>query len=376
MQKGQAAARVGIVGSYGGLNLGDEAILQCIVAQLRDSRPVEITVFSRDATDTERRHRVDRVVGTRDLSRQELASQIDGLDVLVIGGGGILFDAEARLYMREAALAHERGVPVVVYAVGAGPLVDPVAQAAVRECLDAAAVVTVREPSARRVLEDAGVRREIRVTADPALLLRPEPLKGGPRPAELRSAKRPLVGMSVREPGVAAPDLKEDVYHQLLANAADYIVDRFGAEVVFVPMERGLLDMQHSHAVISRMAFPQRATVLKGEYTPGQLLGMLGHFDFAVGMRLHFLILAALAGVAFVALPYAAKVGGFLAQVGVESPPLERVNAGRLTAHIDRSWDRRRSLAKRVARVLPGLQEQARQSHRALLEVLDGAERR
>ena len=42
--------RVGISGSYGGLNLGDEAILQSIVKQLRDSLLVEIVVFSRDAS--------------------------------------------------------------------------------------------------------------------------------------------------------------------------------------------------------------------------------------------------------------------------------------------------------------------------------------
>ncbi len=52
----------------------------------------------------------------------------------------------------------------------------------------------------------------------------------------------------------------------------------------------------------------QRATVLKGEYTSGQLLSLMAHFDFAVGMRLHFLIFAALAGTPFVALPYAGKV--------------------------------------------------------------------
>lgn len=38
--------RVGISGSYGGLNLGDEVILEVIVSQLRRSLPVEITVFS------------------------------------------------------------------------------------------------------------------------------------------------------------------------------------------------------------------------------------------------------------------------------------------------------------------------------------------
>ena len=43
--------KVGITGSYGGLNLGDEAILQSIIAQLRRDVPqAEITVFSRTVT--------------------------------------------------------------------------------------------------------------------------------------------------------------------------------------------------------------------------------------------------------------------------------------------------------------------------------------
>src|SRR3954471_12445855 len=56
MANGKETYKVGITGSYGGLNLGDEAILQSIVTQLRRDLPVEITVFSRDAEDTKRRH--------------------------------------------------------------------------------------------------------------------------------------------------------------------------------------------------------------------------------------------------------------------------------------------------------------------------------
>ena len=37
------------------------------------------------------------------------------------------------------------------------------------------------------------------------------------------------------------------------ANAADFMVDRFDADIVFVPMERSVLDSQHSHAVIAQM---------------------------------------------------------------------------------------------------------------------------
>ncbi len=49
MDLSKEAIRVGISGSYGGLNLGDEAILHTIIAQLRRDLNVEITVFSRNA---------------------------------------------------------------------------------------------------------------------------------------------------------------------------------------------------------------------------------------------------------------------------------------------------------------------------------------
>lgn len=362
--------RVGITGSYGGLNLGDEAILQSIITQLRRDLPVEITVFSRDAEDTKRRHGVERAVPVRKLSRAEVVPEIERLDILLVGGGGILFDAEARIYLREAMIAKEKGIPVMLYAVGAGPLVDPAVQSAVREVLEHVDVVTVRERAAQHVLEEAGVHREIVVTADPALLLKPEPLPRGMMKQEGLEGRRRLIGMSVREPGVAAPDIDPVEYHALLANAADFMVDRFDADVVLVPMEHSVLDMQHSHAVIAKMLRAQRASVLKGQYTPGQLLSLMSKFRFAVGMRLHFLIFAALRGVPFVALPYAGKVSGFLEELQVPTPPYKLVNAGRLIAYIDQSWDQSRSMKAKLAKTVPVLQKRAQETHRILLERL------
>ena len=373
MPMGKEIYRVGITGSYGGLNLGDEAILQAIIAQLRKDLPkVEITVFSRDAEDTKRRHQVERAVPVRKLSRAEVTPEVERLDLLVLGGGGILYDADARTYLREVQLAREKRVPVFVYAIGAGPLTHAAAQAAVRENLADVEMVTVREKSAHRVLEEVGLHREVVVTADPALLLKPEPLPRGILRQEGLEGRRRLIGMSVREPGVAAPDLDEKVYHALLANAADFMVDRWNANIVFVPMERSVLDTQHSHAVIAKMLRAQSATVLKGEYTAGQMLSWMGKFDFALGMRLHFLIFAAIQGTPFVALPYAGKVSGFLEALGIPAPPLNLVNPGRLIAYLDDSWDRRRSMRTRIEETLPGLQERARETHRLLLEVLTG----
>jgi polysaccharide pyruvyl transferase CsaB len=363
--------RIGISGSYGGLNLGDEAILRSIITQLRRDLKAEITVFSRNAEDTKRRHGVERAVDVRKLSRAEVQPEIERLDLFILGGGGILYDADARTYLREVAIAREKGVPVMVYAIGAGPLEDPAAQQAVREALEHVDLITVRERGAHQVLENAGVHREMTVTADPALLLKPEPLPRGILRSEGLEGRRRLIGMSVREPGVAAPDIDQKVYHALLANAADFMVDRFDADIVFVPMEPGSLDNQHSHAVIAQMLRAQRATVLKGEYSSQQLLSLMSRFSFVVGMRLHFLIFAALRGVPFVALPYSGKVAGFLEDLQMPAPPLKLVNPGRLIAHIDLCWDRRRSLRARLAKTVPPLQTRAQQNHSLAMELIN-----
>ncbi len=362
--------KIGISGSYGGLNLGDEAILQSMIAQLRAAVPAEITVFTRDPEDTQRRHQVERAIPVRTFSRAEVAPEIERLDLFILGGGGILYDADAQMYLREAVVAQESGVPVMLYAIGAGPLKDPNAQALVRDCLNKVDVITVREKSAHKVLEEAGVEREIVITGDPALLLEPEPLPPDALAQEGLERDHPIIGMSVREPGVAAPDLDEDFYHALLANAADFMVDRFDADIVFVPMERDVQDTQHSHAVIAQMLRAQRAAVLKGNYTSGQLLTLMERFSFVLGMRLHFLIFAALRGVPFVALPYANKVSGFLEDLQIATPPIELVNAGRLIAYLDECWDRKDALRAHIAETLPALKERALETHRIAVKLL------
>jgi polysaccharide pyruvyl transferase CsaB len=366
------AFRVGISGSYGGMNLGDESILQAMIGELRDSLPVEITVFSLNPSDTLARHQVHQAVPVRNLSRREITAEVAGLDLFILGGGGILYDAVAPIYLREVQIAHEAGVPVMVYAVGAGPLQDPSIHPLVRDCLNQAAVVTVRERRAQQILEQIGVTADIRVTGDPALLLTPEPLPDNILQMEGIHRDHRLVGMSVREPGEAAPDIGEYHYHEMLANAADYMVDRLDADLVFVPMERQVLDIQHSHTVISRMAHADRATVLKGEYTPGQVLSLMSSFAFAVGMRLHFLVFAAIQRVPFVALPYSDKVSGFLESLDMDMPPLKQVNAGQIIAYIDRCWDLRSSLQAKIDSKLPILQERARENNRAAVELLTG----
>jgi polysaccharide pyruvyl transferase CsaB len=350
------------------MNLGDEAILEGILIELRARVAADITVLSRNPSDTLARHRVERAISPRTMTKTEMRAELEGTELFILGGGGILYDRDAEAYLREVFIAHELGIPVVVYAISAGPLTREASRRAVREGLNDAAVVTVRDRQGYRLLEDVGVTREIQLTADPALLIEPEELPLEALTAEGVELDRPVVGFSVREPGPAAPDIDPEEYHALLANAADFIVERYDAEVVFVPMEKA--DVQHSHGVVAHMQHSERAEILRRRYSPGQILDLMGRFEFAVGMRLHFLIFSALRGTPFAALPYATKVTGLLEHLQIESPPLRNIGIGQLIARIDRSWDRRDEIRARIRDRLPDLKRRAKRTNELLMEAL------
>jgi polysaccharide pyruvyl transferase CsaB len=361
--------RIGISGSYGGMNLGDEAILDGILNQLRATVPADITVFSRNPSDTMARHQTEHVVAVRQLTRKEITPEVQKLDILILGGGGILYDQDAETYLREVFIAQQFKIPVAIYAISAGPLTRPAAREAVKLALNVAAVITVRDRQGYRLLEDVGVTRDIHLTADPALLLEPEELAIERLKAEGVQFDRHLVGFSVREPGPAAPDIDPEDYYALLANAADFVVERLDADVVFVPMEA--TDVRHSHAVVAHMKNAERSEILKRQYSPEQILDLVGRFEFVVGMRLHFLIFAALRGTPFTALPYASKVMGLLDDLGIETPPLGSIGIGQLLARIDRSWDKREEIRTAIKRQLPALQARARRTNEILLNYID-----
>lgn len=363
--------RIGISGSYGGMNHGDEAILEGILSQLRASIPADITVFSRNPEDTLARHKVERAVSTRTRTRREMIPEIEQLDLFILGGGGILYDRDAAEYMREVFIAHELNVPVILYAISAGPLVTESARQAVRSALNVSPppVITVRDRLGYRLLEDVGVTSEIHLTADPAFLLDPEELSRDALKAEGVEFDRHLVGFSVREPGPAAPDIDPEEYYALLANAADFVVKRYDANVLFVPMEKS--DVQHSHAVVAHMKKAERAEVLRRRYSPRQILDLMGHFEFAIGMRLHFMIFAALRSTPFSALPYASKVTGLLEDLEMPMPPLGSIGIGQLIARIDSSWDSRAEIRAKLRERVPALRTRAEQTNKRLLALLD-----
>src|SRR5687768_306197 len=162
--------KVAISGSYGGMNLGDEAILSGMLKELKASLDVDVVVFSRNPEDTEKRHKV-KALAIQEMHKDEVMSELKKLDLFILGGGGILFDGMVENFLRDVIWSLELNVPVMVYAISVGPLKLPESRKLVTEVLNKVNIITVRESESKRILHDLGVNLPIEVTADPAFLI-------------------------------------------------------------------------------------------------------------------------------------------------------------------------------------------------------------
>jgi polysaccharide pyruvyl transferase CsaB len=311
--------RVLLIGWYGRDNLGDEAILAGLVAELRrqDSR-VEITARSFNAADTARRHGVKAVCAniieppfrwwgprTWAAAARESAAALRA-DVVALGGGGLLVDcAPGSVYnyllpIRIAQMLRRRTGAI---AVSAEHLVEKDSIEMTRETLNRMDFLSVRDGKSAEVLKSIGVERDMPLVSDPALLL---PSPGDAPPA----GTGPIlyVPCAYRGPAGGLDAWARNCDELIAALAA---LDTASVTVVaFSPTEKAFIDEHLRRGADRRVVFhPSIAD-------PREAAGLVAGSRVVVGEKLHSLILAAAAGVPFVALSYMDKVEEFARTIG------------------------------------------------------------
>lgn len=350
------APRLVLVGAAGFTNLGDDAILAAMLAELRVACPgAHFTVATGDPA----AFAGDPTLGGDDVqpipfADEAIAAALARADLLIVGGGGFIYDYDARIsahnflhgdpslfypHFRALVVAHSLGVPSQVYGIGVGPLVTAAGRGLTRTILGLAGSITVRDPLSLIELRAAGLdRADLAVTADPALGL-------SPLPATTASAGR-TVGFVARgwlqqggdwtPPGAA----RHERYLDWLAAGADHAVERWDATPLFLPLQRRYDDDSASAArVIARMRHGARARIAEGLAGYRDLQRALAGLDALVSTRLHPLILGCAAGVPPIGIALSPKVRAFLRDLDlgdlVLSPWIARDDD--LTAALDRA---------------------------------------
>ncbi|WP_258360812.1 polysaccharide pyruvyl transferase CsaB [Moorella sulfitireducens (nom. illeg.)] len=359
-------ARVVISGYYGFQNAGDEAVLYSMVQALRSFVPgLEITVLSRRPEQTAASYKVDAV------NRWQLAAVADALrraDLVISGGGSLFQDVTGwnslLYYLGVVVLARLLRKPVFVYAQGLGPLKRPFSRWLAGRILNNVQLISLRDSESRQLLEELGVRRPpVYVTADPVLGLEPEnlDLRPGQEKWQELGLAAPVVGISVRSwPGAGK-------CWPALARAADDLVAA-GWRVLFLPFHFPA-DVDACRQVSRLMHQP--AVVLRENLDLATIMGLMGRMQFLIGMRLHALILAAVMGVPFLALPYDPKVLAFARLV--EQPAaglLAGLTCQGLTEAVQEAMACREEYGRRLRAAAAELRPRALDSARLVAEYL------
>ena len=337
-----AAGRYGVVvcGAYGRGNMGDDAILQTIIRQLRMQDPdLPICVMTRKPVETA----LETGVSTVQIFHAMRASKWMKRSTLYISGGGTLLQNATSTrsliyYLFSMIQAKKCGCRVMLYGCGAGPVRGKGNQRLVARVLNRYAdQMTLRDPASRQTLERFGVTvPKCMVTADPALGMQadtertPEFLRKNGMDLDQKYALfvlRPWSGMERRLDAVR--------------QAAEYVYRRWDLMPVFMCFEPSR-DQNITHTAADGLQVPYK--ILTGESDCSIACGVIARSQLVVAMRLHALVFACSQDVPMVGISYDPKVSGFMDYAGdPHHLALEELSGERLCSLIDQALEQYQS---------------------------------
>ena len=314
-------ADVVVSGYYGFGNMGDESLLDVIAATLAEEIPgVRIAALTRHPKADARR------TGLRCVPRfsPQAIAAIAGAKLLISGGGSLLQDSTSRrslkYYAGVLSTAEMFGVKAYIYANGIGPVRDKSNRKLTAKVVDRAAEVSVRDADSADELRRLGVTREkIRVTADPAFLIRPYDEHRLARTMDRLGVKDGFFAVSLRPPVQKNTDVSSTHTADEVVDACVKITEKYGLVPFVIPMQTvqdGEICRYFTEKYNERMRGKGRTALLYTPENAPELIGVLSKAEFVIGMRLHAIIFASSAEVPVVGLEYDPKVASMMKALG------------------------------------------------------------
>jgi polysaccharide pyruvyl transferase CsaB len=316
--------RVLLCGYYGEHNLGDDALLEVLLRQLPQGWTPLVTAH--DQAQVRQRFQAGwpalETVDRRN-TRTVLAA-LSGCRALVFGGGSLLQDATSfRSLLYYAALilaARSRGLPVLLWGQGLGPLHRRRSRALARLLLRLVSGISWRDAASARLAAGWGVVAS--QGSDPVWALPPQTWKG--RGGPIVVCWRPVAQL-------------EDRGWQLLLAALERLAEHVDRPVHWLPFHQlqdsGLLAQLDRRGLLGESL--RRRSVQVEASTPEEAIEHFRSASLVVAMRLHGLILAAVAGSPCAALSYDPKVAAAAEALGCPSLDLARLPQGETAAEAE-----------------------------------------
>jgi polysaccharide pyruvyl transferase CsaB len=352
--------RILISGSFGMGNLGDEAILQGMIEAFRAEEPdIQAQVVAGNVQHIRTKFQID---GIRWDSWADIMVAAQKADLLLQGGGGLFFDygeyhPEKLLQNGAPDLNHFGSFPLVagmlgkrfmIFGCGVGPLQTGAGEEIVRLAFSTAQRATVRDRESLELLTRIGAPvDEVKVTADPAFMLR---LEREDRSREILDAchiqpDQPFMVVALRQWNMLGP--RSDWPGRLAEVIEDFAREE-ALEVLLLPLHKGYDNTMHD--VLAARMHSVRPRIVSTDLSPEDAIGLIGKARLLIGMRLHSIVFAVMTGTPVVGLEYAPKVGSLMRRIGCEEFCLTLPDLTRLDQVVRRAWIEAELIREKVSK--------------------------
>jgi polysaccharide pyruvyl transferase WcaK-like protein len=339
MSAGSRPPRIATVGFQGFGNVGDEAILTGIERLLDGTGATVVTVFSGpEPVSIAAFPDAARAVTWKHLPTLRALRALRGVDRLILAGGGLFNDHWAAViprYLAWTLAGRIAGARVAWIGVGVGPVRRSWLRRSLRIGARMAHVVTVRDQGSARVL---GPSVTAAVVPDPSIFCE-VPRRGSPDG----------IGIVVRAPVPAQRERAATLLRSLVELIGHLTARGRGVRVLSMG---GRADADFVAALRDALRGREGVSLAPLGPAPVDALDMLAGLEGVVTLRLHGLLLAALAGVPVVPIAYDPKVDAAAERLGLADlvVPLGDIGAERILAALDAAGEeaRRRTVADAV----------------------------
>lgn len=286
-----------IIGSYGASNIGDEVMLEMILRHLPAAS--KKYVLSGHPKDTLRRHPEITAVGghlpfgPRSFFRFQWPRSlrlINQADEVLLGGGGLFVDDYRKkavpLWAWHVFWCRMSLKKPVLFANSVGPLDTRFGRWLAKWSLKRCKLIIVRDPDSEKIVRQLLPKAPVFLGGDPAFLCHP------PKPR-------------IRQKKIAV-NLRHWAMNCEAAKNFFLSVSKLGYELVPIAMEAKDIECLKMAVSGTTVAVPENFTAL---------CEILAECEYAVGMRLHFLIAAVLSGCKIGAIAYSDKVAGIMKEL-------------------------------------------------------------
>ncbi len=302
-----------INGYYGYSNIGDDALLQATVENIKKSNPdAKITVLSASPKETSSRYLV------RSIHRYnfiKIVREMKSAEVFISGGGSLLQDVTSTksllYYTGMMKMAKRYSLKVLVFANGFGPITKKKNLKRVKDALSCADYISMREPESFEKIKELSDAPST-VSADPAFCL-----EGCGDKWKERLLNKFNIDKNKKYFALCLRQWQENDKNitEKIARFCLKMREEHSLYPIFVAMQSNK-DLSLSEEIIKKLPFN---VPIVYNVSAKELISILSKMEFSIGMRLHFLIFSAVAKIPLISLSYDPKINSLMDYMELDS---------------------------------------------------------